>query len=81
MEFQAEAATDMAAGYPPVRTVRTVHRPGDAFGIGRELGAHAAGAKQGDNARIRPCSRTFRLSELSAPHRIVGQEETQHPER
>jgi hypothetical protein len=78
MEFQAEAAPDMAAGCPPVRTVR---RPGDAFGIGRELGAHAASAKQGDNARIRPCSRTFRLSALPAHHRIVGQDEAQHPER
>ena len=52
----------MASGCPAVRAVRTVRRSGDAFGIGRELGAHGAGAKQGDNDRIRACSRTFRTS-------------------
>jgi hypothetical protein len=84
MEFQAEAATDMASGGAQPSAVRAVRRPGDAFGIGPEPGGHGAGAKQGDNDRIRACSRTFRLSAvpaLPAPHRIVRQEEAQHPER
>jgi hypothetical protein len=83
MEFQAEAATDMASGGAQPSAVRAVRRPGDAFGIGPEPGGHGAGAKQGDNDRIRACSRTFRLSAvpaLPAPPRIVGQEEAQHPE-